>query len=561
MSYNPIRDVKDDLRDRVIQGINTLIKEGRIPECTLPEFVIEKPREKEHGDFATNIAMVMAREARMKPRDLAEMLVQNFPAGMVTVKQLTVAGPGFINFTLDDSWLYQVPNLIWKLQEQYGKGEDKGQKVQVEFVSANPTGNLHMGNARGGALGDSLANVLALAGYQVEREYYINDAGNQVELFGASLEARYLEELGQEFQFPEGGYAGEDVRETVLHYIDGEGRKLLSLNTESRRALLVKYALQEKIDYIKVTLGNFGINYDVWFSEKSLHESGKVTEVVAKLNAQGLIYEKEGATWLKTTEFGDEKDEVLVRANGIPTYFAADIAYHLNKYERGFDLVINIWGADHHGHVARMKGAMQALGIAPERLEVILMQLVRLYNDGDIVRMSKRTGTLITLDELVEEVGRDAARFFFVMRSADSHLDFDLELAKKKSQDNPVYYVQYAHARICSMLRQAEENGVKLLPPEQVRLELLDTEEEKELLRYLAHFPEEIEQAARMMGPHRIPHYLLELAGLLHSFYNKYRVLTEDQEISQARLLLMYLVKVTLKNGLSIIGVSAPERM
>lgn len=561
MSYNPIRDVKEDLRDRVIEAINRLVKEGKIPACNLPDFVIEKPREKEHGDFATNIAMVMAREARMKPRDLAEILVSSFPAGMVTIRKMEVAGPGFINFTIDDDWLYRVPALIWELGEKYGRSEEKGQKVQVEFVSANPTGNLHMGNARGGALGDSLANVLALAGYQVEREYYINDAGNQIELFGASLEARYLEELGREFQFPEGGYAGDDVRDTVLHYIDREGRKLLPLASEERREELVRYALKEKLEYIKATLSGFGINYDIWFSEKSLHESGKVAAVVEKLKQQGYIYEKEGATWLKTTEFGDEKDEVLIRANGIPTYFAADIAYHLDKYERGFDLVINIWGADHHGHVARMKGAMQALGINPSRLEVILMQLVRLYSDGEVVRMSKRTGTLITLDELIEEVGRDAARFIFVMRSADSHLDFDLELAKKQSQDNPVYYVQYAHARICSMLRQAEESGVQLLPPDKVNLELLNSDEEKALLRELAHYPEEIEQAAKTMGPHRIPHYLLELAGLFHSFYNKYRVLSEDQAVSEARLLLMFLVKVTIKNALSVIGVSAPERM
>ncbi|MGE5455300.1 MAG: arginine--tRNA ligase [Methylocystaceae bacterium] len=561
MSYNPIRDIKEDLRERIIRTINSLIEQGRIPNCKLPEFVIEKPREKGHGDFATNLAMVMAREAKMKPRDLAEMLVADFQTGMVPIKVIEIAGPGFINFTLSDDWLYQVPHLVWELQDQYGRGDDQGKKVQVEFVSANPTGNLHMGNARGGALGDSLANLLALAGYQVEREYYINDAGNQVELFGASLEARYLEELGQEWLFPEGGYAGEDVRDTVLHYIDLEGRGLLALTPDERRAKLVKYALKEKVDYIKTTLSGFGINYDVWFSEKSLHESGKVAAVVAKLREQGFIYEKEGAIWLKTTEFGDEKDEVLVRANGIPTYFAADIAYHLDKYERGFDLVINIWGADHHGHVARMKGAMQALGIAPERLEVILMQLVRLYSDGELVRMSKRTGTLITLDELVEEVGRDAARFFFIMRSADSHLDFDLELAKKKSQENPVYYVQYAHARICSMLRQAEENGVPLLAPDKVQVEVLATEEERDLLRQLAHFPEEIELAARILGPHRIPHYLMELAGMLHSFYNQHRVFSEDQEISQARLLLMYLVKVTIKNALTVIGVTAPERM
>ncbi|MEN6461287.1 MAG: arginine--tRNA ligase, partial [Syntrophomonas sp.] len=430
-----------------------------------------------------------------------------------------------------------------------------------EFVSANPTGNLHMGNARGGAIGDTLANILDRAGYDVEREFYINDAGNQIEIFGESLEARYLQFMGQYIQFPENGYAGQDVIDTVRNIIKEYKDTFIDMPSTERRQLMVDFALKEKLTYIKQTLQNFGIKYDVWFSERSLHESGSVDKVINYLQDRDYVYEDEGALWLKTTLFGDEKDEVLKRANGLPTYFAADIAYHQNKFERGFDWVIDIWGADHHGHVARMKGAMEALGYDPDRLDMLLMQLVRLYRGGEVVRMSKRTGTTISLDELVDDVGKDAARFFFVNRSPDSHLDFDMELAKKKNQDNPVYYVQYAHARICSIFKQAQTLGISIKPVTEVNIKVLKEKEELELLRKLADFPEEINIAARTMAPHRIAHYVLELAGLFHSFYNHFRVINDDLELQDARLVLMYITRITIKNALDTLGVSAPEQM
>ncbi|MFA7078180.1 MAG: arginine--tRNA ligase, partial [Syntrophomonas sp.] len=444
--------------------------------------------------------------------------------------------------------------------ERYGSGARQNQKVQVEFVSANPTGNLHMGNARGGAIGDTLANALSFAGYDVEREFYINDAGNQIEVFAQSLEARYLQLMGAKIEFPDNGYAGQDVVDTVKNIIREYKDTLLSMSSEERQKTVVSYALKEKTNYIKNTLSNFGINYDVWFNEQSLHESGQVNEVINYLRDKGFIYEEEGALWFKSTLFGDEKDEVVVRANGLPTYFAADIAYHRDKFQRGFDRVINVWGADHHGHVGRMKGAMQALGYDESRLDILLMQLVRLYRGGIVVRMSKRTGTTVSLDELIEEVGKDAARFFFVMRSPDSQMDFDLDLAKEKNQDNPVYYVQYAHARIQSIFRQAKAAGVSIKSPAEVDFSVLGPEE-LQLLRKIADFPEEIAVTARTMSPQRIARYVLDLAGLFHSFYNHQRVLNENQALQDVRLLLMETTRITIKNALNILGVSAPDQM
>lgn len=559
---NPIQELNNVLRGIVTDALVNAEKEGLISYENIPEFVIEVPREKEHGDFACNIAMLLARQARMAPRKIAE-IIQEKMAWQETglIYKVEVAGAGFINFFLNNNWLYDIPRLVKNMGDKYGANENKGEKVQVEFVSANPTGNLHMGNARGGAIGDSLANILKLAGYEVEREFYINDAGNQIEIFGESLEARYLQLTGHDVPFPENGYAGQDVIETVKNIINQFGNKLIDIPSEERKKILIDYALKEKIAYIKETLENFGIFYDVWFSEKTLHDSGKVKEILDYLKGKDYIYEHEGALWFKSTLFGDEKDEVVMRSNGIPTYFAADIAYHKDKFERGFDRVINIWGADHHGHVARMKGAIKALGYDPDKLDILLMQLVRLYRGGNIVRMSKRTGTTVTLDELIEEVGKDAARFFFVMRSPDSHLDFDLELAKKQSQDNPVYYVQYAHARICSIFRQAEALGIKMPPLEEIDAKRLNEPEEIELLRKIADFPEEINIAARSMAPHRIARYALDLAALFHSFYNSHRVLNEDKALQDARLLLMDITRITIKNALNVLGVSAPEQM
>jgi arginyl-tRNA synthetase len=559
---NPIELIQESLRGKIEEAVKQAVQKELLAVETIPEFVIEVPREKEHGDFAVNIAMLLARQARMAPRKIAEILAEVLEQSPdPRIERVEVAGAGFINFFLSKAWLYDIPLKIHKLGERYGYSSSQMGKVQVEFVSANPTGNLHMGNARGGAIGDSLANILERAGFQVEREFYVNDAGNQIEIFADSLEARYFQLTGHSVSFPENGYAGQDVIDTVKNIIAEYGTDLAELAAEERRSIIVEYALKEKVEYIKNTLSSFGIDYDVWFHEKTLHENGDIDRVLTELEEQGFIYESEGALWFKTTRFGDEKDEVVRRANGLPTYFAADIAYHRNKFNRGFDWVINVWGADHHGHVARMKGAMEALGIDPKRLDIVLMQLVRLYRKGNLVRMSKRTGTTVSLDELIEEVGKDAARFFFVMRSPDSHLDFDLELAKQQSQENPVYYVQYAYARICSIFRQAKAAGVQMSEADQIDTGLLTAEEEIALLRKLADFPEEIKIAARTLAPHRIARYVLDLAGLFHSFYNHHRVLNEDQNLQDARLLLMEATGITIKNALQILGVTAPEQM
>ncbi|MDD4172339.1 MAG: arginine--tRNA ligase [Syntrophomonas sp.] len=558
---DPIQKLREELRSLVTTALEKSKAEGLIMFDTLPDFVIEVPRDEGHGDFASNAALLLAKQARMAPRKIAEIIRGQIDRSqMPELEEIEVAGAGFINFFLDQSWLYQLPALVLSMGERYGSGARQNQKVQVEFVSANPTGNLHMGNARGGAIGDTLANALAFAGYDVEREFYINDAGNQIEVFAQSLEARYLQLMGAKIEFPDNGYAGQDVVDTVKNIIREYKDTLLSMSSEERQKIVVSYALKEKINYIKNTLSNFGIKYDVWFRERSLHESGQVNEVINYLQDKGFIYEEEGALWFKSTLFGDEKDEVVVRANGLPTYFAADIAYHRDKFQRGFDRVINVWGADHHGHVGRMKGAMQALGYDESRLDILLMQLVRLYRGGIVVRMSKRTGTTVSLDELIEEVGKDAARFFFVMRSPDSQMDFDLDLAKEKNQDNPVYYVQYAHARIQSIFRQAKAAGVSIKSPAEVDFSVLGPEE-LQLLRKIADFPEEIAVTARTMSPQRIARYVLDLAGLFHSFYNHQRVLNENQALQDVRLLLMETTRITIKNALNILGVSAPDQM
>lgn len=558
---NFIQDIKDQLRDAIDHSLKVLKDKQELNFDQIPNYAIEVPRERDFGDFAANVAMLLAKEARMSPRKIAELIIDQMSIPENLVERVELAGAGFINFYLRNDWLYLIPGTILNLGKAYGKAPKNGRKVQVEFVSANPTGDLHMGNARGGAIGDTLAAILDAAGFEIQREYYINDAGNQMELFGQSLEARYLELLGEPFEFPEGGYAGQDVITTVKDAMEEFGDCLLELQPEERKKKLADFALKQKVQYIQNTLQGFGIEYDEWFSESSLYASGEVDKTINELVEKGHIYEKEGAKWFRGAQTNDEKDEVVVRANGFPTYFAADIAYHKNKFERGFDWVINVWGADHHGHVARMKSAMAALGYDPNRLDVILMQLVRLYRGGEIVRMSKRTGTLVTLDELIDEVGKDVARFFFVMRSPDSHLDFDLELAKKESQENPVYYVQYAHARVCSIMRTAVAQGIEYPMLEQTDLTLLREKEEIDLLKKLAEFPEEVQIAAKAMAPQRIPHYVLDLAGLLHSFYFNHKVLSESEGIRNARLILTDAVRITIDNALTMIGVSAPERM
>ncbi|MFZ5596733.1 MAG: arginine--tRNA ligase [Bacillota bacterium] len=562
VSTGIVEKTRGQIAEMLRKALASAGKKGILPEVEAPEFVVEVPREKDHGDFATNMAMLLARPARSAPRKIAEALTGELDLKGTPVERVEVAGPGFINFYLKFDWANsQLPDII-SLDENFGRVDiGGGKKVQVEFVSANPTGLLHMGNARGAALGDSLAAILEFAGYDVTREFYINDAGNQVEHFGRSLEARYFQLLGREAEVPEDGYHGEDIIETMKGFIQKYGDGLMDAPEDERRETMVNYALAEKIGAIKKTLEEFGVKYDVWFSEKSLHESGAVMEAVNRLRERGYLYDHEDAVWFRAGEFGVEKDEVLVRSNGVPTYFAADIAYHMNKFERGFDRIINIWGADHHGHVPRMKGAVEALGYDPDALQVIIMQLVRLYKNGVIVRMSKRTGQFVTLEELVEEVGKDAARYFFVMRSPDSHLEFDMDLAKARTNENPVYYIQYAHARICSIIRQLKEQGGAMPDPEKADLSLLVEEPEMALIRKLADFPEEVGASARDMAPHRLARYLLETAGLLHSYYNAHRVISGSPELTGARLVLVNATRIVLRNGLRLLGLTAPEKM
>ena len=561
-----IAEMKQSLTAALREAAQKGREQGAFSYETLPDFVLEIPRDKNHGDFAANLAMVLTKQAKMPPRQIGEYLVNALSEPQwkekLYIEKMELAGPGFINFYLQPRWLTEEIKNILARGESHGNCDlGQGQKVQIEFVSANPTGELHMGNARGAALGDSLANIMSAAGYQVSREYYINDAGNQIVKFGLSLEARYLQLLGEEVEFPEDGYHGEDITRTMQEFISEQGDKYKDVDADLRREMLTQYALEKKITAIREGLLRFGVKYDVWFSEQSLHDSGAITEVIQRLREKGCIYEKEGALWIKGEVLGDEKDEVIVRANGIPTYFAADIAYHENKYSRGFDRAINIWGADHHGHVARMQGAMEALGYDRERLHVILMQLVRLIQGGEVVKMSKRTGTYVTLEELMDDIGVDAARFFFCMRSADSQLDFDLDLAKAQSADNPVFYVQYAHARIHSILAQNEEDGFVLPALDQIDFSLLTHESEIDLIHKLMELPEEISYSAIHMEPYRIAVYAQDLAALFHGFYANCRVLGVDDDLRAARLWLVSGVATAIAKCLGILGVTAPEKM
>ncbi len=558
-----VDQIKENLAVALKRAVGKAVKQGFFQELPeLPDFIIEVPREKDHGDFAANLAMLLSKKVHLPPREIAGILKGCIDLQGLPVEKVEIAGPGFINFYLDPKWVLGILPGIITFEDNFGRTDfGGGLKVQVEFVSANPTGLLHMGNARGAALGDSIASILSFCGYQVSREFYINDTGHQIELLGDSLQARYFQLLGRPAEIAPEGYHGEDIIETVKGFINLYGDSFLDIDQAERINALVDYTLKEKLAVIKGALLSFGVSYDVWFSEQDLHNNGVVKEIVDRLNSMGFLYEHEGALWFKAREFGVEKDEVILRSNGAPTYFATDIAYHFNKFQRGFDRVINIWGADHHGHVARMKGAVAALGYNPDALHVIIMQLVRLYRGGEIVRMSKRSGQYVTLEELIEEVGRDAARYFFVMRSADSHLDFDLDLARAQSNENPVYYIQYAHARICSILRQLDETGKKLPSPGSDDLNLLNEETELILARRLADFPEEVSMAGKDLAPHRLTRYLHEVAGLLHSFYNSHRVISPDERLSCARLLLVKATRIVLRNGMRLLGIQAPERM
>ncbi|MGB9661389.1 MAG: arginine--tRNA ligase [Moorellaceae bacterium] len=559
---NLVQEMKIRLARALEEAAASARAAGEVAYDELPTFVLEVPREKQHGDFATNLAFLLAKQARRPPRQLAEILIRHLETPIPGVARVEVAGAGFINFTLEPTWPLPVLPAVLAEDEYYGwSNVGRGEKVQVEFVSANPTGLLHVGHGRGAALGDVIANLLAATGYDVTREFYINDAGNQIENFGLSLEARYLQAFGIDAEVPEEGYHGYDLIDTVKRFTDRVGDKYLDADPALRREMLVRFALEEKLAAIKKTLEEFGVHFDVWFSEQSLHDSGEVARAISDLKERGYIYEKDGALWFKSTLLGEAKDEVVVRQNGMPTYFAADIAYHRHKFNRGFRRIINIWGADHHGHVARLKGAMAALGYDPDRLEIVLMQLVRLFQGGELLRMSKRTGQYVTLEEVIEEVGRDAARYFFVMIKPDSHLDFDLDLARSQTAENPVYYVQYAHARICSILRLAAERGIEVPSPGEVDFSVLRHPAELELVKKIAELPETLIGAARALEPHRLTRYAQELAALFHNFYTQCRVLADEEALRGARLILVTATRITLRNVLHLLGISAPERM
>lgn len=550
-------DIKEKLTSAIKRSANDAMECGALNRGELPPVLLEVPPKKEFGDFASNFAMQSAKSLRQNPSQIAAELKNRLTDDFID--HVEIAGPGFLNFYLKGQVIYDTLAEIYAAGENFGQLAPKqAPKIQVEYVSANPTGPLHVGHGRGAAAGSALVNLLRAAGYPVASEYYINDAGNQMENLARSVNARYLELLGQQVEFPEDGYHGEDIIDTARRIINRDGDKYLHLTEDERLNIFRDLAYREKLAALKEDLAAFNVHIENWFSERTLHPDA-INDAVAKLKANGNIYEDGGALWLKSTAYGDDKDRVVIRDNGVPTYLAADIAYHHNKIERGFDRLINLWGADHHGYIARVKAAMTAMGDDPDKLTVLLLQMVSLYRSGEPVKMSKRTGQSVTLNELIEEVGTDAARYFFLMRSLDSQLDFDLDLAKKQSNDNPVYYIQYAHARIQSILRQTAESGLDL--PSAPQFSLLTDESEIDLIKKITEYPEEIERAAQEYAPHRLSRYAYDLAALFHGFYNRCRILGVERDLAQARLALAKITAHVIKHGLGILGVSAPNKM
>jgi len=555
---NIVEKVQQSLKEEIKAAV---IQAGLAEEDQIPNVVLEIPKEKAHGDYSTNMAMQLARIVKKAPRLIAEEIVNHIDKEKASIEKIEIAGPGFINFYMNNHYLTKLIPLILNSGEKYGESNSgKGRKVQVEFVSANPTGDLHLGHARGAAVGDSLCNILSMAGYDVTREYYINDAGNQIHNLALSVEARYFQALGMEKEMPEDGYHGEDIVQIGKRLAEEFGDKYIHASEEERYQFFREYGLKYELEKLKKDLENFRVAFDVWYSETSLYENGKIDVALKALKESGYVYEQDGAVWLKSTAFGDDKDRVLIKNDGTYTYLTPDIAYHKDKFDRGFETVINIWGADHHGYIPRVKAALEALGIDSNRLEVEIIQLVHLFKNGEKMKMSKRTGKAVTMRELVEEVGLDAVRYFFAMRSSDTHMDFDLDLAVSKSNENPVYYAQYAHARICSILRQAEEQNITYSLD--ADFSLIQSEKEYDVLKKLGEFPQVVAVAAERRSPHRVTNYIHELASTFHSFYNAEKVLDlENKNKTVARLSLVKAVQTTLKNALSLIGVSAPEKM
>ncbi len=560
---NPVFDAKNQCRALLQAALEKCAAAGKLPEGNFPEYVVEIPGDTAHGDFAANAAMVSARAFRKAPKLIADALVSEMDLTGTSFSKVEVAGPGFINFTLAPGWFADTVKSVLEEKENYGRTNfGEGKKVLVEFVSANPTGPMHIGNARGGALGDGIASVLDWAGYEANREFYVNDAGNQINKFGLSLDLRYQQLYKDGVEMPEDSYHGQDIIDHAKNFAAIHGDKYMHTSEEERRKALVEYALPLNIQGLERDLAKYRIHYDRWFRESTLHADGSVMKVVELLKEKGHTYEEDGATWFKATEFGADKDFVLVRSNGVPTYVVPDIAYHYGKLvTRGYDKAIDVLGADHHGYVPRLKAALQALGVDPSRLDVVLMQMVRLIRDGEVVKASKRSGKAITLVTLLDEVPIDAARFYFNLREANSQFDFDLDLAVEQSSQNPVYYVQYAHARICSILKKLEAEKVSVREVSAEELEKLSTPEEIALIRHIARFPSEIIEAAKAYDPAKMTRYALDLATLFHKFYTACKVFGEEESLMQSRLALCLAARTTLRNVLSILKIDAPETM
>ncbi|EGQ2801471.1 arginine--tRNA ligase [Staphylococcus pseudintermedius] len=551
-------NIIDQVKQTLIQEIEKSIQQANIVE-SIPEIKIEIPKDTKNGDYATNIAMVLTKLAKRNPREIAQLIVDHLDTEAAHVKKIDIAGPGFINFYLDSSYLNAVIDQALELDTQFGRvAESKNKKILVEYVSANPTGDLHIGHARNAAVGDTLCNILDAAGYDVTREYYINDAGNQITNLAKSIEARYLQHLGQKAEMPADGYHGQDIKNIGADLAEKQPN-LMDLSDDERLKTFRQLGVDYEMAKLKQDLADFNIHFDNWFSETSLYEKGEIKAVLERMKENGYTYEQDGATWLRTTDFKDDKDRVLIKKDGTYTYFLPDIAYHYDKFQRGNDNLINLFGADHHGYINRLRASLETFGVDSDRLEIQIMQMVRLMQDGEEVKMSKRTGNAITLREIMDEVGIDAARYFLTMRSADTHFDFDMALAKEQSQDNPVYYAQYAHARICSILRQAEAQGYQV--EKGADYQTITNDKAIELLKKVAEFEPMIEGAAEARAPHRVTNYIQDLAAHFHKFYNAEKVLTEDQAKTKAHLALIDAVRITLRNALQLVGVTAPEQM
>ncbi len=558
-----VKKTEEALREKLLKALESAMKKGELPCVDIPDFIIEKPANSANGDFSANIAMAGARVFGKPPRAIAEIITAELDLSDTLFERVETAGPGFLNFYLSQRYYTEILKDIAARGSDYGRSDHGGgRSVLVEYVSANPTGPMHIGNARGGAIGDCLAAVFEYAGYSVSREFYVNDAGNQIEKFATSLEVRYLQLYKDGVEMPEDAYHGADITEHAKNFAAEYGDKFVDADSAERRKALVDYALPKNIAGLESDLLKYRIKYDRWFRESSLHNDGSVAAVIEKLKSLDVTYEQDGALWFKASQFGNDKDIVLVRSNGLPTYIVPDIAYHYNKLvTRGFDKAVNVLGADHHGYVPRMKAALSALGIDPSRLDCVIMQMVNLVRDGETIKLSKRSGKAVTLNTLLEEIPIDAARFFFNLREPNSHFDFDLDLAVKETSQNPVYYVQYAHARICSILKKAQSEGVSLCEVKDEELDLLCEKEERELISHLAALTNEIISAAEERNPANITRYVIELATLFHKFYNAHRVMCDDESLMQARLHLCVAAGETIKNVLTMLKINAPDAM